>query len=211
MGKSRFKQLFFRFIDIKSGEGPLVFLLFTFFFLITAPHTIIKALRYSNLLNSVSSQGLPLAYMLSAVVTGFVVILLSRAQSRVPYRFLINASLVFFVATGLLFQLFLDSGGTVLTYLFWVWANVLVVVLMTYFGLTLTEVFNPREARRLIGICGSGGILGGSLGGFAAKFLTDASLGRWLLPFACFLLFICIFVVNSIFTLRKTQSPLISG
>ena len=181
-------------------------ILFTFFFLITGPHTIIKTLRYSNLLNSVSSQGLPLAYMLSAVVTGLIVVLLSKAQSKVPYRLLINASLVFFILTGLLFQLFLDSGGILLTYLFWIWANVLVVVLMTYFGLTLTEVFNLREARRLIGICGSGGILGGALGGFAAKFMTDANLGRWLLPFACFLLFTCIFIVNAIFALRKTHS-----
>jgi len=206
MGKRRLNQLFFRFVDMESGEGPIVILLFTFFFLITGPHTIIKALRYTNLLNSVGSKGLPLAYMLAAVVTGLVVIFLSKAQSKISSRVLINSSLIFFIVTGLFFQVFLDSGGDVLSYLYWIWASVLVVVLMTYFGLTISEVFNPREARRLIGVCGSGGILGGVVGGFAAKFMTEANLGRWLLPLACFLLFLCIFVVNAIFSLRRKQT-----
>lgn len=206
MGKSRLRQLFFRFADIKPGEGPLVFLLFTFFFLITAPHTIIKALRYTNLLRSVGTQGLPLAYILAAVTTGLVVVVLSKVQLRISSRLMINSSLVFFIVTGLLLQIFLETGNSALSYIYWIWASIMVVVLMTYFGLTITEVFNPREARRLIGVCGSGGILGGMLGGFAAKFLTELNFGNLLLPFACFLLFLCIFVVNAIFASQKPTS-----
>lgn len=205
--KNHLYNLISRFVDIKSGEETIAVLLFTFFFLITAPHTIIKALRYTDLLDKVGSQGLPLAYLLAAVVTGFVVVLHSKMQFRISNQISIISSLIFFVLTGLLFQAFLETGGTVLTYLYWIWASVLIVVFMTHFGLTLTEAFNPRQARRLIGLCGTGGVLGGALGGFGSYFLTRYHLGQFLLPLACGLLFVCIFIVNAIFRFRKKQLP----
>ncbi len=190
-------------MDIKPGEEKIAVLIFTFFFLITAPHTIIKALRYADLLIKVGSRGLPLAYLLAAVVTGFVVFLYSKIQPKISNRTSINFSLIFFIITGFLFIAFLKTGGQTLSYLYWIWASMLTVVLMTHFGLTISEVFNPRQARRLIGFCGSGGILGGVLGGFGASFLTKANWGEFLLPLACCLLFICIFVVNAIFKYPK--------
>jgi AAA family ATP:ADP antiporter len=67
------------------------------------------------------------------------------------------------------------------------------------------EVFNPREAKRLIGFCGSGGILGGVFGGLLAGFLTRLNLSNLLLPLACGLLLVCIFVVRAIFILWQKQ------
>ena len=192
-------------MDVKPGEEKIALLIFTFFFLITAPHTIIKALRYTDLLIKVGSRGLPLAYLLAAVVTGFIVLLFSKMQSRISNQITIVCSLIFFIITGFLFIAFLRTGGQTLSYLYWIWANTLTVVLMTHFGLTISEVFNPRQARRLIGFCGSGGILGGVLGGFGASLLTKANWGEFLLPFACCLLFICIFVVNAIFKFPKKE------
>jgi AAA family ATP:ADP antiporter len=190
-------------VEVKPGEERIALLIFAFFFLITSPHTIIKALRYTDLLIKVGSRGLPLAYLLSALVTGFVVLLYSKMQSRISNQISIISSLLFFFFTGFLFLAFLKTGGKTLSYLYWIWANTLTVVLMTHFGLTINEVFNPRQARRLIGFCGSGGILGGVLGGFGASLLTKANLGEFLLPLACCLLFICIFVVNAIFKFPK--------
>ncbi len=207
MRDSRFKKKLYRWVKIQSGEETIALLLFTFFFLITAPHTIIKALRYTDLLDKVGSQGLPLAYILAAVSTGLVVVFNAKIQARVSNQRLIVSSLIFFMLTGLAFQPFIDSGGNFLSYLYWVWASVLTVVLMTHYGVTLSEVFNPREARRLIGFCGSGGILGGIVGGFSAMLLTRLDLGHLLLPLACILLFICIFVVNTIFKLREKRVP----
>jgi AAA family ATP:ADP antiporter len=205
MAQNRLSKLISRFADIQSGERNITLLLFTFFFLITAPHTIIKALRYTNLLDNVGSQGLPLAYILAALATGLVVVLNSKVQVKLSNERLIVASLAFFILTGLLFQVFLDSGTSIITYLYWIWATVLTVVLMTHYGLTLAEVFTSRQARRLIGFCGAGGVLGGMVGGFSASLLTKLNLGNLLLPLACFLLFLCILVVRALFRQRSKQ------
>jgi len=209
---SRIHKLLSRIVDIKPEEVHISVLLFTFFFLITAPHTIIKALRYADLLTSIGFQeGLPKAYLFTALVSGFVVFLHSKIQFKVSLRVLITSSLVFFAVTGLFFWFFIDYGSRSMTYMFWIWASILVVVLITHFGLTINEIFHPQEAKRLIGFCGSGGILGGTFGGLAGHLLVKSGLGTALLPLASGMLFVCIFVVRAIFSLHMKRRPFSQG
>ncbi|MGD2294718.1 MAG: Npt1/Npt2 family nucleotide transporter [Candidatus Aminicenantes bacterium] len=204
--QNRAYRLLSRVMTIKPDEVPAAVLLFVFFFLITAPHTIIKAIRYADLLQDIGYQGLPLAYLLAAVVTGFVVVLYSKIQFKLPLQALILSSLIFFIVTGILFSFFMDRTSAFLSYLYWIWASVFVVVLMTHFGLTINNLFNPRQAKRLIGFCGSGGILGGTVGGLVGYYLTRKGLGTILLPLACGLLFVCLLVVRAIFVIQKKRS-----
>ena len=198
-------------LNIRPGEGRLALLLFAYFFLITFPHTIIKTLRTTDLLVKVGVGALPLAYLSAAVVTGLVVVLHSRIQFKTSIRFLINASLVFFALSGLVLQVVLQTeyGRTsgLLPYLYWVWASVLIIVLMTHFWMTVNGIMNPREAKRLIGFISSGGIMGGFLGGTVAGLLTRANLANLLLPLACVLLLVCIFVVRAVFLPQAKQAP----
>lgn len=211
MGKNRLYRLLSRIVNIKPGEEKLVLLLFACFFLIASPHTIIKALRYADLLWKMGPGGLPFAYLVAAIVTGLVVIFHTRIHSKVSGQLMITASLIFFIMTGILLHIVLlsDYGAVskIVSYLYWVWASVLTIVLMTQFWMIINEVFNPREAKRLIGFCGSGGILGGIVGGLLARFLTKANLANLLLPLSCTLLFACIFVVRAIYTVRKKKLP----
>ena len=200
-----------RFAGIKPGEGKLALLLFTYFFLITAPHTIIKALKTTNLLMRAGVGALPLAFLSAALLTALVVVLHSKIQFKVSLQLLIVVSLIFFVITGLILQLTLEtqfgkrSGW--LPYVYWVWASILIVVCMTHFWMTVNELFNPREAKRLIGFISSGGIMGGVLGGALAGLLTRANKGIWLLPIACGLILACVFVVGAIYRERPKQAP----
>ena len=209
MEKSRFYKQLSRIVDIRPGEGTLLILLFSCFFLITAPHTIIRALRYADLLHKRGSSGLPIAYLCAAVVAGLVVLSHSKIRVRFSSHFLMTSSLVFFVLSGLVFHALLQTDfGTksaLLSYVYWVWGVVLVTVLVTQFWLIINEVFNPREAKRLIGFCGSGGILGGVFGGLLAKFLTDIGGANLLLPLACALLLLCALVVRAIYIVRKKE------
>jgi AAA family ATP:ADP antiporter len=211
MRKNILYRILSRIVDIRPGEEKLVLLLFTCFFLITSPHTIIKALRYADLLVKMGPGGLPIAYMAAAIVTGLVVVLHSRTHLRVSNQILITASLAFFSISGLILHLILltNYGKTsaFISYFYWVWASVLTVVFLTHFWMIVNQVFNPREAKRLIGFCGSGGILGGIAGGLLAGFLTKANLSNLLLPLACVLLFTGIFVVRAIFIQWQKRLP----
>jgi ATP/ADP translocase len=199
-------------LNIRPGEAKLTLLLFLYFFLITCPHTIIKTLRTTDLLVKMGVGALPLAYLSAALVTGLVVILHSKIQFKISIRFLIVASLVFFALSGVLLQVILQTNygrtSAFLPYFYWVWASVLIIVLMTHFWMTVNEILNPREAKRLIGFISSGGIIGGFLGGAVAGFLTRANRAILLLPLACLLLFVCIFVVRAIFLSQSKRASI---
>ena len=200
-----------RIFNIKPGEERLALLLFSYFFLIGASLTIIKTLRTANLLVKEGVGALPVAYLFAAIVTGLVVLLHSKAQFRTSIGPLIIAGLVFFAVSGFLLQLVLhtDYGrrSAFLSYFYWVWGSVLIIILLTHFWMTVNEMYNPREAKRLIGFLNSGGILGAVLGGLLVGFLTGGGLGAGLMPLACILLFGCVLVVKAIFKGQPTQLP----
>jgi len=199
-----------RFAGIKPGEGKLAFLLFVYFFLITTPHTIIKTLKTTNLLWREGVGALPLAFLSAALLTALVVLLHSKMQFKISLQLLIVLSLIFFVITGLILHVVLESEfgrrSGWLAYAYWVWASILIVVCMTHFWMTVNELFNPREAKRLIGFISSGGILGGVLGGSVAVSVTKANLDVYLLPLACGLILACVFVVQAIYRGRPKQA-----
>jgi AAA family ATP:ADP antiporter len=210
MENNRLYRLLSHVVDIRKGEEAIAILLFVYFFLITAPHTIIKAVRYAEILDKFKGiQGLPLGYLLSALVTGLVVVLLSKIQSTIPKQILSISSLVFFIITGLILSVLIPTGGKTLSLVFWVWAYVLTAVALAHFWLTVQDVFNPREAKRLIGFFGSGGLLGGVFGGLVAWALSDLDLATLSLPVACFLLCVCIFVVRTIYV-KTRRMPFVS-
>ncbi len=201
MESSRFYRLLSRIVDIRRGEENIAVLLFTYFFLITLPHTIIKAVRYAEILDKFEGiQGLPLGYLLAALVTGLVVVLLSKIQFAIPKQVLSVSSLVFFIVTGLILAYLLPNGGKTLSLVLWVWAYVLTAVVLAQFWLTVQDVFNPREAKRLIGFFGSGGLLGGVFGGLLARAISSPKLAGLSLPLACLSLFFCIFIVRTIYS-----------
>jgi hypothetical protein len=206
MAKNRLYRALSRIVDIRPGEEIIVILLFFYFFLIMAPFYVIKPVRNAQYLIEEGSIRLPIAYLLTAVIMGFFVHFYSKLQVRVHIRILIIFSLIFFIVTCLLSrELFIRRLGW-MPYAFWVWANVYIVVLVTQFWLLVNDVFNPREAKRLIGFFGSGGLLGGVLGGLLTGLLARA-IPDYLLLIPAGILILSGFVVNYIFIWERKVNP----
>jgi ATP/ADP translocase len=148
-------------------------------------------------------------YLISAIATGLVVLLHSKIQVRKSVRSLIVYSLAFFAFSGLLLHSVLRARiaerSGVFNYVYWVWASILIIVLLTGFWMTVNEIYNPRQAKRLIFFLNGGGLLGSVLGGLLVASLAERAFGAWLLPLACFMLIGCMAVVGAIF--RHHESP----
>jgi ATP:ADP antiporter, AAA family len=151
---------------------------------------------------------LPVVYLLSILATGLVVLLHARIKARRTIESMIAYSLGFFALTGLALHAALLAGVTaasgVINYVYWVWASVLIIVLITGFWTAVNEIYNPRQARRLIFFLNSGGILGSVVGGLLVALLADGPGGAWLLPGACLSLAAGIPVVLAIFRTHRT-------
>ncbi|MEW5900254.1 MAG: Npt1/Npt2 family nucleotide transporter, partial [Acidobacteriota bacterium] len=206
MTKNRLGAVLGRVVNLKPGEETISVLLFSYFFLIQAPYYIIKPLRNASFLEQVGGVYLPLPYFLTALVMGLIVNFHSRLQVKLPrYRLLIS-SLVFFFLNVLLFWWFFEQNWRWVPVAFWVWANIFAVVLVTQFWILVNDVFNPREARRLIGFIGSGGLLGSIFGSLIEGSLAKTKAGDSLLLIAAGLMVLGILIIRSIFALQKRRA-----
>jgi AAA family ATP:ADP antiporter len=203
MADRRLRSLLSRVVDFKPGEEAIAVLLFLYFFFITSPYYIIKSLRNASFLDRLTDARLPLAYFLTAVLMGLIVNFHSRLQVRLARRSLIIGSLGFFLLTMCVFWWLLRFPWDWVPYAFWVWANIFAIVLVTQFWILVNDIFNPREAKRLIGFIGSGAQLGAILGGVIAGTLARTGRGRWLLPLAAGLLVLGMGTVARVFGRQK--------
>lgn len=209
MAESRLYKIFSHIVDIRPGEKTIAFLLFSYFFLIMASYYIIKPVRDAQYLKERGALYLPIAYLLTAFVMAFFVAFYSRLQVKVKRRILIISSLIFFIVTCLLSQrLFVgDRDYSWMPLVFWVWANIYIIVLATQFWMLVNDVFNPREAKRLIGFFGSGGLLGGILGALLTGVIAFEHSEK-LLIISTGILILGVFVVNYIFIWQRKKNPI---
>jgi len=205
MAKNRLRSALSRVVDLKPGEGVIAVFLFLYFFFITSPYYIIKSLRNASYLSGLGDEKLPLAYFLTAILMGFIVTFHSRLMVRLPRSRLIIFSLAFFFSNIIIFCWLFERGWKWVPVVFWVWANIFAIVLVTQFWILVNDVFNPREAKRMIGFIGSGAQLGAILGGMLAGVL--AKKAAWLLlPLAAVMLGLGIMVVSGIFRWRRHKT-----
>lgn len=207
MAKSR-RPALARVVEFKPGEAAIACLFFLYFFLITSPYYVIKPLRNASYLDQLGDERLPLAYFLTALLMGFIVNFHSRLQVRLARPVLIVSSLLFFLLNICLFWWLFQQPWSWVPVAFWVWANIFAIVLVTQFWMLVNDVFNPREAKRLIGFIGSGGQLGAILGGVLVGTLARTKALSFLLLLAAAMLSLAIWAVLFIFRWqKKRQQP----
>ena len=171
MAERRFWERIAAGLGIRAGEGRAALLFFFYFFLVTAPFTIVKSVRDASYLDDIGVRHLPWAYATAVLVAGAVAVH-ARLQARTSRRSLLIGSLLAFAAAALLFRALFGLESKAVILLYWLWAGVFVVILTTQFWFLINDVYDPREAKRLIGFVGSGGILGGIIGGLLTRFLA---------------------------------------
>lgn len=205
MAKDGIHRIFSRIIRFKSGELKISFLLFFYLFLVIAAYNVVKPLRNASFLDGLGYQWLPFVYLLTAVFIGFVVAFHSKLQVRISRFSLIISSIIFFFASCFIFRFLSPYGWKVLPVVFWVWANIFIIVLNTQFWITVNDILNPREFKRLSGFFISGGILGGFIGGVLAGLLARENVDYNLLYLSAGLLGLSAICVYWIFLWHKGE------
>jgi ATP:ADP antiporter, AAA family len=205
MAKRRLTFFLSKVARLRPGESRLAFLLFGYFFSITAPFAIVKSIRDASYLEDLGPESLPYAYA-TAILIGAVVALHARLQDRLTRRALLAGSILFYLFGAILFELlFAGTDAKILTLVYWFWANTFVVVLTTQFWILVNDIFNPRDAKRLIGFFGSGGILGGIAGGLLTGFLARPDRSHELLFLVAGLLVLSLAFVRALFAGRPAR------
>ncbi|MBI3997248.1 MAG: MFS transporter [Candidatus Omnitrophica bacterium] len=194
-----------RFVQIQPGEGRKVLLTFLYFFLIITAYYVIKPVSRSLILGDLGSRMIPYMDLICAILMGPLVTLFARLVDRISKPRLVTYS--FWTVTGILLLFWALLGGTfpVVTGAFYIWVAIFSVLVVTLFWLVANDLYHPREAKRLFGFIGSGGILGGIVGSSIAAMGAQVMGTRHLLLLSAGLLMLCWVVVEQLWRLAPVH------
>ena len=156
------KKLF----KINQGEGFPTLILFLHFFAYVAISITGSAARDAYFLNMVDKKYLPLMFLAVAIVLSLVIEIYSRLSKNKDLSTVVSGTGIIFILALLAIQKHLD--GWVIPFLY-VGKDVLDAIIITQFWMIASQVFDPRQAKRLFGLLGAGGALAAIIIGSSIK------------------------------------------
>ena len=161
------------FDNIRKDEWRRLLPLTLAYALVMASVYVLKPVRNALFLNRLGIDQLPYVLLLVALVGGVTATVYSRFSRAVRIDRLILGTYAFLISNLVLFRLILPHGQGWQFYLFYVWVNLYGLMSVSLLWLLANAAFNPREARRLFGFIGTGGIAGAILGGVFTGWAVD--------------------------------------
>lgn len=164
--------------------------LFTNFFLIIAALYHLKPASRSIFLTALGSDLLPYVWIATAVALGLIIPLYNQLVARHARLHIVLATCTLVIASLFAFYPTLQSGGFISAFGFYVFVDVMSVILVEQFWSLTNTVYSTDQGKRWYGLIATGGLLGGVAGGaFSGMLLKTTSLQTLdLLPVAACIL-----------------------
>ncbi len=159
-------------IDVRADEWRPALLLFVGFFLVVTFQYLTKSVRQSAYVKGLGAANLPWVYLAVALGSYPFLRLYSRFADRVPRHHLIAATSGLISASMVLFWWLFQFDWSWVPFVLYVWISIAYVMNISQFWSFSSHVFDPRQAKRLFGFIGAGGLLGGVAGGQLAGLVS---------------------------------------
>jgi len=193
--------------NIKKGEFVPIFALFLYLLFIIASYTASKAVRDALYLSKFGALKLPYVYIGIAVLVGVFVAAYIKIGRYFRQHTLIGMSLAFFAGNVLLFWTLLQFGHQNVLYpVIYIWGGIFGVIGPMQVWTLSNLILTTREAKRLYGFLGAGGVLGGITGGFVASALAPRIGTENLLLVIAGFLVICVGLVYVVWQKSKHKA-----
>ena len=160
------------FVKIRKEEWSKTLLMFFYFFITITCLYILKPVRSSIFLEKSGFENLPYVWISTVLILMVVVAVYVKFVNWVQKNVLLMGTVLFFVSNILTFWWLLGKEIPGLPSAFYIWVSIFSIMSVTQFWTLANDIFNSREAKRLFGFIGSGGILGGMCGGYITGLLV---------------------------------------
>jgi len=189
-----FKTYILKAFDLKEEELTKTLLLQLNIFLIITVLLIVKPTINSLFLSELSSDALPLGYVLTAIMAVLGSFFYDRALEKYPLNIIVDRTLIGSVISLIIFGVALNFnlGYGFALYIPYIWVAIFGLLTASQFWVMANLVYNVREAKRVFGFIGAGAIGGGIFGGYLTSLLTNILNTEDLLFVAATLLMCCL-------------------
>ncbi len=196
------------FFRINRTEWPTALLMFMYFFLVLAMYMIGKAARDAMFIGSFGALKLPYALVAQAVALSLLVAVYIKCSRRMNHYKLSMISLLSFAGSSLALWIANCQGNPQLVFVFYVWVGVVGAIAPMQVWTMANLIYNAREAKRLFGFVGSGGILGSIFGGFVTRKFAPLLGTENLLPIIVVCLLLSAVVLHVIWQRNQERAAL---
>jgi AAA family ATP:ADP antiporter len=193
--------------DIRSGELSISLLMQLYIFLVISALLVVKPTVNALFLSQLGADALAEAFVIIALAAIGGSFLYNKSLERFKLKSLIRYTLITFTSIFIIMGLLVAMGflSNFLAYLFYTIVALFALLATSQFWVMANVVFNVREAKRLFGFIGAGGIAGGIVGGYLTSLLAESIGNGALLMVAGLLIAGCIFVMNAIWRTRVNK------
>jgi ATP:ADP antiporter, AAA family len=148
-------------------------ILFSNFFLIILAYYQVKSASRSLLIEYWGSENFPWVWIASALVLGSFIGLYHRLVERYSRLAVVLGSCLMFIVLLVGFRAALDWQGTAASIAFYIFVDIFSVILVEQFWSLADSVTETDAGRKSFWFIGSGGLLGGVIGGATATVLLE--------------------------------------
>ena len=160
--------------DLQRGDGRRGALLFTYLFLTMTCYQLGKTARDALFLSVFKASKLPYANVAIALLVGVVIAAYLTIARRVALRDLLVGCLLLFASVQVGFWWLVRFQPELKWQYpaFYIWVGILGVLAPTQVWTLANYLLTTREAKRVFGLVGAGGILGATVAGLLAQALA---------------------------------------
>ena len=152
--------------DIKKGEGKPFLILFIHHFSVTAMSITAGSARDAFFLSKFEKTYLPLMFVAIAIVMAGVIPLYTKlTRGRDLTTIIIFSAAIF--GSSLIPLTFMVQGLVIP--IIYIWVEIMIVLSIIQFWILMSEVFDPRQAKRLFGIISGSGAIACMVVGFSIR------------------------------------------
>ena len=188
------KKYILKVFDLKEEELNKTLLLQLNIFIIITALLIVKPTINSLFLSELTSDALPLGYVLTAIMAIIGSYFYDKALEKFSLNIIIDRTIIGSIISLIIFAVALNFNLAkgYLLYIPYVWVAIFGLLTASQFWILANLVYNVREAKRIFGFIGAGAIAGGIFGGYLTSLLTNILDTEDLLFVAGALLSVCI-------------------
>ena len=188
------KTYILKVFDLKEEELNKTLLLQLNIFIIITALLIVKPTINSLFLSELTSDALPLGYVLTAIMAIIGSYFYDKALEKFSLNIIIDRTIIGSIISLIIFAVALNFNLAkgYLLYIPYVWVAIFGLLTASQFWILANLVYNVREAKRIFGFIGAGAIAGGIFGGYLTSLLTNILDTEDLLFVAGALLSVCI-------------------
>lgn len=162
-----------KWLDVRPGEGPVVFLSSLYIAFVVASFLLAKPVRNALFLEEYGAYRLAYVYVGVPIALSLFIPLYNAFAERLGPRRVVVASLLFFAANVVAFWYafrFVPFAG--LPAVFYIWVGCFSIIAPVQAWALISTLVDTRQAKRLFGLIGSGASAGAITGGVLASTLV---------------------------------------